>query len=72
MISPENKVGLCADSLARCRSNNPVTLDGLPAVVRGAFLPFALVCRADGRGGNVEFAWATVARVMTKGGAFTS
>jgi hypothetical protein len=72
VIGAEARQALCAASLERCRSDSPVTLDGLPAVIRGAFQQFAKLARADGRGGDVEFAWATVARVMENGGAFSS
>lgn len=63
----------CARSLERCRSDRPVTLDGEPAIIRGAFLPFAKVARADGRGGDVEYSWPAVACVMSeREGAFRS
>lgn len=44
----------------------PVTLDGEPAVIGGVSRDFALVQRADGRGGVVEFAWPTVFRIITQ------
>lgn len=63
---------LCAASLARCRSDSPVTLDGSPAIVRGAFQPFAIVALANGKGGDVQFSWQAVARIMSNGGNFAS
>lgn len=49
-----------------------VTLDGEPARIIGWSHPFATVSRSDGRGGRVEYAWLTVARVVEAGGAFQS
>ncbi|UBV20397.1 MULTISPECIES: hypothetical protein [Mycolicibacterium] len=49
-----------------------VTLDGAPARISGSSLPFAKVSRKDGRGGEVEFAWDTVALIVTNGGKFQS
>jgi hypothetical protein len=66
------RLGFCADSLARSRSADPVTLDGAPALIRGAFKRFADVARADGKGGDVSYSWSAVASVMAKGGAFKS
>ena len=48
------------------------TLDGAPAVISGWGLPFAKVSRRDGRGGTVEFAWATVALIMEHDRRFRS
>jgi hypothetical protein len=50
----------------------PVTLDGEPACVGGYRNDFATVQRKDGKGGRVEFAWATVERVINNGGRFHS
>jgi hypothetical protein len=50
----------------------PVTLDGEPARISGWANPFAAVTRSDGRGGSVEFAWPTAARIVEAGGAFQS
>lgn len=70
-ITQERRQGFCADSLARCRSDNPVTLNGRPAIIRGAFQRFAIVEQErDGLG--CEFSWQAVANVMAKGGAFRS
>ena len=49
-----------------------VTLDGHPAIIGGAAMDFAGVWRQDGKGGAVELAWETVARIVAKGGAFQS
>jgi hypothetical protein len=48
------------------------TLDGQPAVVSGYGLPFAHVRRKDGKGGDVEFAWSTVDRILNRNGEFNS
>jgi hypothetical protein len=49
------------------------TLDGEPAIVSGYGLPFASVRRKDGRGGDVQFAWATVEFILdNRSGAFRS
>lgn len=71
MIDLERRQGFCADSLARCRSSNPVTLNGRPALIRGAFQRFAFV-EQEQEGIGCEFSWAAVANVMAKGGAFKS
>ncbi|KMV19651.1 hypothetical protein ACT17_06340 [Mycolicibacterium conceptionense] len=52
--------------------DTPVTLDGEPAKISGWALPFAKVHRRDGRGGEVEFAWSTAARIVELGGRFSS
>lgn len=70
-IEQERRVGFCADSLARCRSGNPVTLNGRPAIIRGAFQAFATV-EQEREGLGCEFSWQAVANVMAKGGAFKS
>jgi hypothetical protein len=71
MIEQERRQGFCADSLARCRSDNPVTLNGRPALIRGAFQPFAFV-EQEREGIGCEFSWQAIAVVMAKGGAFKS
>lgn len=70
-IEPERRQGFCADSLARVRSGAPVTLNGRPAVIRGAFQRFATV-EQEAEGLGCEFSWQAVAVVMAKGGAFRS
>lgn len=47
-----------------------VTLDGEPARITGAALPFAKVSTATN--GGYEWAWPTVARIVANGGAFKS
>lgn len=49
-----------------------VTLDGQPAKIGGYSLPFAQVRLLSGKGGPVEYAWETVARIVAKGGRFQS
>lgn len=71
MIDVETRQGICADSLARCHSVAPVTLNGAPAIIRGAFQRFATVELRDA-GLGAQWVWETVARVMAKGGAFKS
>lgn len=44
---------------------NGCTLDGEPAYVSGSRLDFARVHRKGGKGGTVEFAWATVAHILS-------
>lgn len=46
-----------------------VTLDGHPAKVCGARLPFA---RVRSGASEAEFAWETVARIVARDGAFKS
>lgn len=58
-VTREERIALVEDS----RSNG-CTLDGHSAVVSGYGLPFATVRRRDGKGGDVEFAWATVAHIL--------
>ena len=49
-----------------------VTIDGAPARIRGGLLDYPLVCRADGKGGDIEFSWFAVERVVNSTGAFKS
>ncbi|KXO93005.1 Uncharacterised protein (plasmid) [Tsukamurella tyrosinosolvens] len=50
-----------------------ITLDGRPASIGGARNDFASVSTTDGGPlVDVEFAWATVARVVDAGGDFRS
>jgi hypothetical protein len=50
-------------NLARSMPNPLPTLDGEPAIIAGALLPFAQV---HGPHGSVEFAWETVERILTR------
>lgn len=47
------------------------TLDGKPATIIGRQNDFATVATTDGKM-RFEWAWATVERIMSKGGRFTS
>lgn len=50
-----------------------LTLDGAPARVSGYLQDVATVRRKDGKGGGVEYAWATVKYVIeNKEGRFRS
>lgn len=49
-----------------------ITLDGKPAMIMGAQMPFAKVAFRDS-GASLEWAWPTVARICReRGGAFKS
>ena len=47
-----------------------VTLDGQKAVIGGARNPYGSVRLMNGNGGDVEYSWAAIARILDKGGAF--
>lgn len=49
-----------------------VTLNGQPAVISGAKLPFATVLTLDPCGLACEFAWSTVDRIIANGGQFST
>jgi hypothetical protein len=49
-----------------------VLLDDEPAYVSGYRNEFATVQRKDGKGGKVEFAWATVERILSSHRTFRS
>lgn len=63
MPTYEQRQALCSE---------PCWLDGERAVLRGAANRFATVMRADGKGGPVEFAWPTAARIMGGSAQFRS
>lgn len=44
------------------------TLNGHPAVISGARMPFAHVRRLDNMGGTVEFSWYAVQHVLRDSG----
>jgi hypothetical protein len=67
VMSPEIRQGLVEDSRL-----TPCFLDGHPAVVSGWRNDFATVMRKDGKGGDVTFAWATVARILERTRRFES
>lgn len=66
-LSIERKRELVEDA-----RTNGATLDGEPASVSGSGLPFASVRLKSGRGGTVEFAWATVERILSSHRNFQS
>jgi hypothetical protein len=57
------------DRVALC--DVPVTLDGEPAMVCGYRNDFATVCQLRGPL-RLEWAWETVARIISNGGDFRS
>ena len=67
-VPDDERQSLCAESLARCRSDNPMTLDGRPATISGAFQSFATVRDDDGRA--YQWAWINVRRIVAAGGHF--
>jgi hypothetical protein len=48
------------------------TIDGQKAVIGGARNPYGYVRLMNGKGGDVEYSWAAIARVLDNGGAFNS
>jgi len=48
------------------------TLDGRPARIVGKRHPFAMVSTIDPPFIDIEYSWATVARIMADGGKFKS
>jgi hypothetical protein len=58
-----------ADRRALCDVS--VTLDGKPAVIRGALNDFATVSQLPS-GASHEWAWSTVARIVSLNGEFRS
>lgn len=49
-----------------------VTLDGKPARITGRLMDFAKVSQIADWWVSAEFCWATVQRIVEKGGAFKS
>jgi len=49
-----------------------VTLDGQPAAMAGARSDFGVVRLLSGKGGDVEYSWSAIARILDNGGAFVS
>lgn len=49
-----------------------ITLDGQPAAMAGARATYGVVRLLSGKGGDVEYSWPAVERVLAKGGAFVS
>jgi hypothetical protein len=49
-----------------------ITLDGQPAAMAGARNTFGVVRLLSGKGGDVEYSWPAIERVLANGGAFVS
>jgi len=49
-----------------------ITLDGQPAAMAGARTKYGVVRLLSGKGGDVEYSWPAIERVLAKGGAFVS
>lgn len=49
-----------------------ITLDGQPAAMAGARNTFGVVRLLSGKGGDVEYSWSAIERVLANGGAFVS
>lgn len=49
-----------------------ITLDGQPAAMAGARNDFGVVRLLSGKGGDVEYSWAAIERILANGGAFIS
>jgi len=53
-------------------SDRPATLDGEPAHILGFRNDFATVATVDAGGPSFEWSWRAVARVVSRGGRFSS
>lgn len=49
-----------------------ITLDGQAAAMAGARNTFGVVRLLSGKGGDVEYSWAAIERILAKGGTFVS
>jgi len=49
-----------------------ITLDGQPAAMAGARNTFGVVRLLSGKGGDVEYSWAAIERILSNGGNFVS
>jgi hypothetical protein len=49
-----------------------ITLDGEIAAMAGARDTFGVVRLLSGKGGDVEYSWPAIERILAKGGAFVS
>lgn len=49
-----------------------ITLDGQPAAMAGARNDYGVVRLLSGKGGDVEYSWAAIERILAKGGNFIS
>jgi hypothetical protein len=49
-----------------------ITLDGQIAAMAGARNTYGVVRLLSGKGGDVEYSWPAIERILAKGGAFVS
>jgi hypothetical protein len=49
-----------------------ITLDGQIAAMVGARNTYGVVRLLSGKGGDVEYSWPAIERILAKGGAFVS
>jgi hypothetical protein len=49
-----------------------ITLDGQSAAMAGARNTYGVVRLLSGKGGDVEYSWPAIARILDNGGAFVS
>lgn len=49
-----------------------ITLDGQPAAMAGARQAFGVVRLLSGKGGDVEYSWPAIERILGNGGSFVS
>lgn len=49
-----------------------ITLDGQPAAMAGARNDYGVVRLLSGKGGDVEYSWPTIERILGNGGSFVS
>jgi hypothetical protein len=49
-----------------------ITLDGQTAAMAGARNTYGVVRLLSGKGGDVEYSWPAIERILAKGGAFVS
>lgn len=49
-----------------------VTLDRQPAALAGARNTFGIVRLLSGKGGDVEYSWPAIERILSNGGSFIS
>ena len=49
-----------------------ITLDGQAAAMAGARATYGVVRLLSGKGGDVEYSWPAIERILAKGGKFVS
>ena len=49
-----------------------ITLDGQPAAMAGARNTYGVVRLLSGKGGDVEYSWPAIERILANGGKFVS